>query len=200
MTKQKGFTLIELLIVIAIIAVLATLALVSLTAAQQRSRDTKRVADMKSMQTALELYYSENADYPKLGAEDGDDNNGIEVGSTWPEVSESMRSFISSLPVAPTNTGTDVYTYYVKNDTLDNYVIRAELEDETHIAFAQDPDRAYGESTDGSTAYTETAAWASISSSGAAFTAANTAAASTPVTIDCTDANLNYCLLGTASE
>ena len=66
MTKsnQKGFTLIELLVVIAIIGLLSTLAVVALNSARQKSRDSKRVADIKQIQTALELYYSENNGYP----------------------------------------------------------------------------------------------------------------------------------------
>jgi len=64
MLKRKGFTLIELLVVIAIIGLLATLAVVALNNARARSRDSKRVADIKQMQTALELYYSDASGYP----------------------------------------------------------------------------------------------------------------------------------------
>jgi general secretion pathway protein G len=62
--KQKGFTLIELLVVIAIIGLLSTLAVVALNSARQRSRDAKRVADIRQVQTALELGYSETSAYP----------------------------------------------------------------------------------------------------------------------------------------
>jgi type II secretion system protein G len=62
--NKKGFTLIELLVVIAIIGLLSTLAVVSLNNARAKSRDAKRVADIKQVQTALELYYTENSNYP----------------------------------------------------------------------------------------------------------------------------------------
>ena len=65
MRKQKGFTLIELLVVIAIIGLLSTLAVVALNNARQKSRDAKRVSDIKQMQTALELYYNDQNEYPK---------------------------------------------------------------------------------------------------------------------------------------
>ncbi|OGL78994.1 hypothetical protein A3J43_03810 [Candidatus Uhrbacteria bacterium RIFCSPHIGHO2_12_FULL_54_23] len=64
MRNKKGFTLIELLVVIAIIGLLATLAVVALNNARQKSRDAKRVADIKQIQTALELYYSDQNGYP----------------------------------------------------------------------------------------------------------------------------------------
>jgi prepilin-type N-terminal cleavage/methylation domain-containing protein len=65
-TKSKGggFTLIELLVVIAIIGILATIAAVALNTARQRSRDAKRVADIKAIQDSLALYYADNNGYP----------------------------------------------------------------------------------------------------------------------------------------
>lgn len=62
--KSKGFTLIELLVVIAIIGLLSTLAVVSFGNARQKSRDAKRISDIKSIQTALELYFGDTDAYP----------------------------------------------------------------------------------------------------------------------------------------
>lgn len=62
--NKKGFTLIELLVVIAIIGLLSTLAVVALGSVREKGRDTKRVADLKQVSTALELYYTENSAYP----------------------------------------------------------------------------------------------------------------------------------------
>lgn len=53
MKTNKGFTLIELLVVIAIIGILATLAVVAYGNSQQKARDTKRVADVRSVVAAL---------------------------------------------------------------------------------------------------------------------------------------------------
>lgn len=64
MKKQSGFTLIELLVVIAIIGLLSTLAVVALNNARLKSRDAKRVSDVKQIQTALELYYNDANAYP----------------------------------------------------------------------------------------------------------------------------------------
>lgn len=62
--NKKGFTLIELLVVVAIIALLSTLAIVALGSAREKARDAKRLSDIKQVQTALELYYTDQNGYP----------------------------------------------------------------------------------------------------------------------------------------
>ncbi len=62
--NKQGFTLIELLVVIAIIGLLSTLSIVALNQARARSRDARRLADVKQIQTALEMYYNDNYSYP----------------------------------------------------------------------------------------------------------------------------------------
>ena len=62
---ERGFTLIELLVVIAIIGMLSSVVLASLNGARKKARDARRVADLKQLQTALELYYSDNVAYPE---------------------------------------------------------------------------------------------------------------------------------------
>lgn len=70
--NKKGFTLIELLVVIAIIGLLSTLAVVALNNARLKARDARRVADVKQMQTALELYFNDQGHYP------------VSAGVAWP--------------------------------------------------------------------------------------------------------------------
>ena len=62
--NQKGFTLLELLVVIGIIGLLASVIVVNLTAARKKARDTKRIADVRNIQTAAESYYAKNGFYP----------------------------------------------------------------------------------------------------------------------------------------
>lgn len=59
-----GFTLIEVLVVVAIVALLAGVIGVSSLQSSQQSRDAKRQADIRLLQTAVELYKNKNGRYP----------------------------------------------------------------------------------------------------------------------------------------
>lgn len=65
--KNKGFTLIELLVVIAIIGLLASVVLLALNSARAKSRDAKRLADVRQFASAVELYFNDNSSYPTAG-------------------------------------------------------------------------------------------------------------------------------------
>ena len=61
MLKRKGFTLIELLVVIGIIGLLATIAVAAFGGAQDRAKDTKRIADMRGVVSAAAAAYQDDA-------------------------------------------------------------------------------------------------------------------------------------------
>jgi len=77
---NKGFTLIELLIVIAIIGVLATLLMVNFVGVRQRARDAQRKSDLRQLQSALEIYRSDNGSYPIADSISGLGNCPARVG------------------------------------------------------------------------------------------------------------------------
>lgn len=60
---KQGFTLVELLIVVAIIGILATVVLISLNDARTKARDVRRLADVRQVALALELYYNKVGSY-----------------------------------------------------------------------------------------------------------------------------------------
>lgn len=62
--KKNGFTLIEILIVVAIIGILSTMGLMAFQTSLRRSRDARRIAEIKSLQGAAEQYYADNNGYP----------------------------------------------------------------------------------------------------------------------------------------
>jgi type II secretion system protein G len=67
MNKKRGFTLIELLIVIVIIGILAVIVVgLVATNARNRANDAAAKADMREIQTALELFFADNEAYPAL--------------------------------------------------------------------------------------------------------------------------------------
>jgi len=59
--KKRGFSLFELLIVISIIGILTAVVSVAYSGAQKKTRDTRRVEDLKLIQTAAEQYYSQTS-------------------------------------------------------------------------------------------------------------------------------------------
>lgn len=64
--RSKGFTLIELLIVISIISLLSSIVLASIKTAREKADGTKIVSELRSMQTALELYRAKFGVYPQV--------------------------------------------------------------------------------------------------------------------------------------
>jgi len=97
--KIKGFTLIELLVVIAIIGLLVTIVMVSLNSARTKSRDAKRVADIKQIVLALEFYYDGHGFYPSYTALSARCNTSVN-NSLQPLVTDG---FLKIVPIDPSN-------------------------------------------------------------------------------------------------
>ncbi len=106
MRGNKGFTLVELLVVIAILAILASIGISAYSNAQKRGRLAKRVADLKGIETALELYRSDKEKYPIAATWRSECSNG---GNLSPDdvipglVPEHLRSFPSDPQMDKTN-------------------------------------------------------------------------------------------------
>ncbi len=108
---QKGFTLIELLVVISIIGLLSTIVLGAVNSARQKAQNVQIIATFRQLQTALELYYNQNGQYPSqktslfAGVDVYDAAGGTDFQTTLnPLVTGSFISKIPTYPTWPNNT------------------------------------------------------------------------------------------------
>jgi prepilin-type N-terminal cleavage/methylation domain-containing protein len=137
-STSGGFTLIELLVVIAIIGVLASIVLASLNSARQKSRDARRIADIKQLQLALELYYDAQTPpaYPVSSATcDATTSRGLQVLSTG--------GYIPQIPRDPSlAAGSNCYWYATNTSGTANstYHLGATMEQTTNPALSNDKD------------------------------------------------------------
>lgn len=112
---RSGFTLLELLIVVGIISLLVTLGTSIYSSAQRSSRDAKRKADLEEIRSALEMYRSENNQYPTTASltitNDCNPNSGI-------------GTYLTAIPEDPR---CQIYKYYYSGSSSD-YTVGAYLE------------------------------------------------------------------------
>ena len=107
---QKGFTLIELMVVIFIIALLASIVVVSVNNSRINARDAKRVQDIDTVNTAIQMYADANGHYP-------DTDGAWRSSYVYPDwVPDVVQQYLSVLPIDPINTINHTYTY-VSNGT-----------------------------------------------------------------------------------
>lgn len=131
MNKNRGgFTLIELLVVIFIIGILASLVIVNVSEARKSGRDAKRIANLKSIQGALEMYNQKNNEYPKTLQDPANPLTkewwGVCSGGTRVIVAQDTNNwidglttggFIATLPQDPKPTGTSGCYAYMSDGT-----------------------------------------------------------------------------------
>ncbi|MFA6171116.1 MAG: prepilin-type N-terminal cleavage/methylation domain-containing protein [Patescibacteria group bacterium] len=109
----RGFTLIELLVVISIIGFLSTFAIVSLKSSRMKARDARRMAELKQIRTALNMYFDANASFPTI-------NRACSAACTspascvvtpnWTTLVTALAPYIK-LPADPLNTNPYCYAY-----------------------------------------------------------------------------------------
>lgn len=140
--SKAGFTLIELLVVIAIIGVLASIVLASLNSARRKSRDARRITDVKQIQLALELYFDGQGNQYPLGSTTC--NLTVAYGLEGLQTS----GYIPQVPKDPLSGSTDAtaicYRYAsgvpTGGSTRTVYHLSAQLEDAANPAFTGDKD------------------------------------------------------------
>lgn len=124
---KRAFTLIELLVVIGVISILISAAFAVLRPLDyiKRSRDSRRISDLKVVQTALEQYYANNSAYPPNPPGAGS----FTFGSAWVV---GPVTYLRQVPQDPSNPPA---TYYYNKDfgcagaaNSGGYVLCANLE------------------------------------------------------------------------
>lgn len=119
--KINGFSMIELLIVIAIITFLSAIIFVYANDARIKARDAKRLSDLRSLQTAVEILKKNN------------EHDVVPMPLTWSEFKTMLAPEISLVPKDPQNSTDYHYVYCHHNDgTAYNkkgkYIIATSLE------------------------------------------------------------------------
>ena len=100
MRGQKGFTLVELMVVIAIIGVLAAIAVPMFTDSTDSAKAARVQADLRTVESALQLYYADNGSYPATG---------------WQALANALtgesKKYMKTMPSAPSGYSAYTYTY-----------------------------------------------------------------------------------------
>jgi len=157
--NKKGFTLIELLVVIAILAVLMSVIVITLNPSEmlKKSRDSRRIADLSALRTALNLYLSEDYNFSgyttyayisvplaSAGTCTASYCGGKtcycaastayrSIGTTgWVPINFNvltMKSPLSALPIDPTNSTSSGYYYlFAASSSNTHFELNAKLE------------------------------------------------------------------------
>ncbi|MEZ4104241.1 MAG: type II secretion system protein [Candidatus Paceibacterota bacterium] len=119
---KNGFTLIELLVTIAIIGILSSILYANFESAREQSRDKVRMTSLKELQLAVELYKSQNGQYPAQGCGTAGSfaGPGLAGGSGFASCSTYITGltpdFISELPTDPNQENETDKGFYYSSD------------------------------------------------------------------------------------
>ena len=100
---RTGFTLLELLVSVAIIALLAAITMIGIGEINAKKRDANRIARLKEINNALNLYINTAIQYPVY--------EGVITGSDPVSTALENSDSISKTPLDPLNSDQHVFTY-----------------------------------------------------------------------------------------
>ncbi len=118
-----GFTLIELLITISIIAILSAIGMIAYSAVLKQGRDAKRHSDLRTIQSALEQYHSDQGSYPISGGSCSD--NGHLISGCPFKDPTGNKTYINIVPNDPITANSRIYRFEL---TTSSYVLCALFE------------------------------------------------------------------------
>jgi prepilin-type N-terminal cleavage/methylation domain-containing protein len=128
-SKRKGFTIIELLVSIAIIGMLFSVVMASLGGLKEKSRDSRRMSDVKEISKALTLYVDSNIVFPIVAGPV------IITGSDAVSIALESEGMITKVPIDPLHPA-NVYTYE-SDSTGSTFTISFCLETDTIPNYSQ---------------------------------------------------------------
>lgn len=114
LNKEKGASIIELMAVVAMASIVISGVSVKVGDLLNEAKDTQRIANLRQLATALELYYSDYQNYPRV--------NGNSSQERWDELISKIEVYLASFP-----TGKENYDYQALNNGQ-NYVLKVFLE------------------------------------------------------------------------
>jgi len=148
---KKGFNLIEVLIIVGIIGAILTIVLVVLNPSKilEKSRDSQRFADLKSISEAVNQYLAAGFNFEGLSGPYSSIDTGFASdrarekidGSGWIPLKLEISSgkTLSNLPLDPLNTVSHHYRFGISPSSK-TYEIDASFESEENISKASSDD------------------------------------------------------------
>lgn len=113
---SKAFTLIELLVVISVVGILSLVIITSLNSAKEKARDARRLQDIRQIQNALDMYYSDHGRYPSPNSDSPACGGWDTTGDGSFIVELVSKSYLTSHILDPVyNTSCTGYYYYRYN-------------------------------------------------------------------------------------
>ncbi len=134
-SSRRGFTLIEILIVVGIIGLLASMVLVGLAPAQKRGRDARRIADLKEVQNAMELYYNKCGYYPGPAQPSSPCGSFGAPAADWNALTTALTGSSIGVTTIPQDPSSNRTYYYAADSLGSTYVLEAQLEDVNNAVF-----------------------------------------------------------------
>jgi general secretion pathway protein G len=91
---KRGFTMMEIMIVIVIIGVLAGVAMLSYQRARWQSYYAQAANDIEEIAAALQLYYDDHGDYPRVGQK----FSAYSSAPSWNTFGIYLKPYLPSIP------------------------------------------------------------------------------------------------------
>jgi prepilin-type N-terminal cleavage/methylation domain-containing protein len=122
-----GFTIVELLIVIVVIGILAAIAITAYNGVQVRARDSARIAKIKGIAKAIELYNTDNGRYPAIQDGNGRESTCGSQTENWGHCDRNqtlaalLAPYTSIDPTSLSDATQGNYYYHYTSQSTDNY-------------------------------------------------------------------------------